>query len=179
LASELQAPLAVGGRVRPTIRYQLQGSAGLATHLLSPRRDIIDVEGGLLVGKAAGTAPVLVALVAVDGDVVIDFVHVTVRAADRIEIHGVDGAGGDLGELTEPVELVAGESARFVPHAYAGPDRLVGVATAEWTVEPPIAVVLREGLPNRVRVLARQPGEATLRVAMLGKSSEVRLKVIR
>jgi hypothetical protein len=175
LASALDAPLAVGGEVRPAIHHEVPGSAGLATHLLSPRRDIIEVRDGLVLGKAAGTAPVLVAL---DGDVVIDFIHVTVRAADRIEVHGIDPAGSDLGELTEGIDLVAGESMRLVPHAYAGADHLVGVATSTFTVEPPIALVLREGLPNRVRLVARQPGQANVTATMLGKTKTLRLKVL-
>jgi hypothetical protein len=175
LASALDAPLAVGGEVRPSIRYEVQGSAGLATHLLSPRRDIVDVRDGLLVGKAPGMAPVLVAL---DGDVVVDFIHVTVRPADRIEVHGIDSAGADLGELTEPIELVTGDGTRLVPHVYAGSARLVGVASSAWTVDPPIAVVLREGLPNRVHLVARRPGEANLTVAMLGKTKTLHLKVV-
>jgi hypothetical protein len=175
LASALDAPLAVGGEVQPDIRYEVPGSAGLAAHLLSPRRDILEVRDGLLVGKAAGTAPVLLAL---DGDLVVDFVHVTVRAADRIEVHGIDATGADLGELTETIELVAGESLRLVPHPYAGPNRLVGVATSTWTVDPPIALVLREGLPNRVRLMARQPGQAKVTATMLGKTKTLALKVL-
>jgi hypothetical protein len=175
LASALDAPLAVGGEVRPSIHYEVPGSAGLPAHLLSPRRDILEVRDGLLVGKAAGTAPVLLAL---DGDLVVDFVHVSVRAADRIEVDGIDSAGADLGELTEAIELAAGESLRLVPHAYAGPNRLAGVATSTWTVDPPIALVLREGLPNRVRLLARQPGQAKVTAVMLGKSKTLALKVL-
>jgi hypothetical protein len=175
LASALDAPLAVGAEVRPAIRSDIAGSAGLATHFLSPRADIIEVRNGLLVGKAAGTAPVLMAL---DGDVVIDFIHVTVRAADRIEVHGIDASGADVGELTDGIDLVAGDGLRLVPHAYGGADRLVGVATSTWTVDPPIALVLREGLPNRVRLLARRPGEANVTVAMLGRTKTLHLKVV-
>jgi hypothetical protein len=176
LASALDAPLAVGGEVRPAIHYDTRGSAGLATHLLSPRTDVVDVRDGLLLGKAPGTAAVLVAL---DGDVVVDFVHVTVRPADRVEVHGIDAAGNDLGDLTERVELVVGDETRLVPHGYAGAQALAGVATSTWTVEPPIAVVLREGLPNRVRLVARQPGSAKVTVTMLGKTCSLPLEVVR
>ena len=80
--------------------------------------------------------------------------------------------------MSETVELVVGDGMRFVPHPYAGGARLVGVATSTWTVEPPIAIVLREGLPNRVRVVARQPGTANVNVSMLGATSTLRLKVM-
>jgi hypothetical protein len=117
-------------------------------------------------------------LVALGGDTVVDVVHVWVKAADRIEVHGIDAAGGDVGPLTEPIELVVNGGMRLVPHPYGGPDRLVGVGTSSWVVEPPIALVLREGLPNRVHLVARAPGEAQIKVTMLGATSFLKLKVI-
>lgn len=175
LASSLDAPLAVGGEVRPALEFQVKGSAAPSVQLLSPRSNVLEVRDGLLVGKAAGLAPVLVA---VDGGTVIDFIHVTVRAAERIAVHGFDAGGGDVGPLSEPVELLVGDSVRLSPRPYAGSERLVGVATSTWVVEPPIAVVLREGLPGRVRLVARQPGSATVKVTMMGVTSVLELKVV-
>lgn len=174
LASSLDAPLAVGGEVRPSVKIEVPGSAPPATHLISARPDIVDVRQGLLVGKSPGMSAVLVTT---DGDTVLDFFHVTVRAADRLEVHGIDASGADLGPLTEPVELMAGDGMRLVPHGYAGDQRLVGVGTSTWTVEPPIAVTLREGLPNRVRLVARAAGNATVKVTMLGATTTLDLKV--
>jgi hypothetical protein len=93
-------------------------------------------------------------------------------------VHGIDAAGTDLGPLTEPIDLVVGERLRLVPHPYAGAEQLAGVATPKWTVEPPIAVVLREGLPNRVTLLARTPGTADVRVSMAGVTSHLQLEVV-
>jgi hypothetical protein len=175
LASSLDAPLAVGAEVRPALKFELPGSAAPSVQLVSPRSDVLEVQGGLLVGKSAGLAPVLVA---VDGGTVIDFVHVTVRQAERIEVHGFDAAGVDVGPLSEVVELVAGDGIRLSPRPYAGTERLAGVATSTWVVDPPIALVLREGLPNRVRLVARQPGTATVKVTMLGVTSSIELRVV-
>jgi hypothetical protein len=177
LTSALDAPIAVGGEVKPAFEYEIPGSTAPPAHLISARSDLIEVRQGLLVGKAPGMTAVLVAL---DGsETVVDFFHVWVRAADRLVVHGIDAAGNDLGALSEPVELVVGDGMRFVPHPYAGSDRLTGVATSTWTVEPPIAIVLREGLPNRVRLVARQPGSATVNVSMLGAKATLRLQVVQ
>ena len=174
LASSLDAPLAVGGEGRPAWRFALQGSAGPSVELLSPRADVLDAKDGLLIGKSAGLAPVLVAI---DGTV-IDLIHVTVRPVERIAVHGIDTSGADMGPLTEPIELVAGDGMRLVPQPYAGGEKLVGVATSTWVVDPPIAVILREGLPNRVRLVARQPGSATVQVTMFGATSLLRIEVV-
>jgi hypothetical protein len=175
LASALDAPLAVGGEVRPALRVELPGSAAPSLRLLSARPEILEVKDGLLAGRSPGMSAVLVAM---DGDVVLDFVHIWVKATDRVAVHGLDGAGGDLGPLTEPLELVVGEGTRLVPHPYAGSERLIGVATSTWVVDPPIAIVLREGLPNRVRLVARAPGKAEVRVTMLGATHKLALQVV-
>lgn len=174
LASSLDAPLAVGGAVQPAVHFEVPGSAAPPTHFLSARPEIVDVRDGLLVGRSPGVSAVLVAL---DDDTVIDFIHVWVRSADRVEVHTIDNAGGDLGSITEPIELLPGDGLRLVPHLYARSDRLIGVGTSSWTVEPPIAVVLREGLPNRIRLVARTAGTADVKVTMLGATAHLKLTV--
>jgi hypothetical protein len=175
LQSELDAPLAVGGEVRPAFELNVAGSTAPPTHFVSARPDVILVRDGVLVGQSPGVSAVLVAM---PDETVVDFLHVWVERADRVEVHGIDGSGADLGPLTEPLDLVAGERMRLVPHAYAAGAQLAGVATAKWAVDPPIAVVLREGLPNRVTLLARTAGTADVRVAMAGVTSHLQLKVI-
>jgi hypothetical protein len=39
--------------------------------------------------------------------------------------------------------------------------------------------VLKEGMPNRVRLVARTPGTATVKVTMLGQTSTLSLKVMQ
>lgn len=174
ILSSLDAPLAVGGTVRPSLRVEVQGSTPPPVHLVSARPDIVDVVNGNLVGRRAGMAAVLVAT---DAEV-LDFVHVWVTPMERVEVHILEPNGSEGGVVMEPVEMVIGESIRLVPHAYSANEALVGVQTSSWTVEPPIAQVLREGLPGRVRLVARTAGIAKVRVAMLDKSSTIDLKVL-
>jgi hypothetical protein len=175
LLSSLQAPIAVGGSVRPALRLELHGSTPPSTHYISTRPGIIAVRDGVLEGRAPGMSAVLVAN---DQNVVLDFIHVWVKAANRLEVHRIDVDGADMGEVSEPVEMIVGESVRFVPKPYAGAELLTGVATSSWTVEPPIATVLREGLPGRCRILARNPGTATMKVSLLGSVASVQVKVM-
>jgi hypothetical protein len=175
LRSTLDAPLAVGGEVRPAFEMSVAGSTAPPTHFVSARPDVILVRDGVLVGQSPGVAAVLVAM---PDETVVDFLHVWVERANRVDVHGIDGTGADLGPLTAPLDMVVGERIRLVPHPYAGAEQLAGVAAAQWTVEPPVAVVLREGLPNRVTLLARTPGTADVKIAMAGATSHLQLEVI-
>lgn len=176
LASALGAPLAVGGEIRPGLHFDVPGSTAPPTRLLSARADVVEVRDGVLIGRSPGVSAVLVALT--PSDTVLDILHVWVRPADRVEVHGVDVQGGDLGPLRDPLDLLPGESARLVAHPYAGGDRLVGVGTSTWDVDPPIASVLRDGMPNRVRLVARRPGNAIVRARMLGTKVELPVRVV-
>lgn len=175
LLSSLNAPLAAGASVRPALRLELHGSTPPSTRFISARPEIITVRDGVLEGRAQGMTALLIAN---EQNVVLDFIHVWVKQANRLEMHRIDADGSDMGEVTEPVEMVVGESVRFVPRPYHGSEALAGVATSSWTIDPPIATVLREGLPNRARILARSAGSATLKVAMLGGVASVPVKVM-
>lgn len=175
LLSSLNAPLAVGGSVRPALRLELHGSTPPTTHYISARPEIISVRDGLLEGRAPGMTALLIAN---EQNVVLDFIHVWVKPVNRVEMHRIDSDGSDMGEISEPVEMVVGDSVRFVPRPYNGSEALTGVATSSWTIDPPIATVLREGLPNRCRIVARQAGNATLKVSMLGSAGSVQVKVV-
>jgi hypothetical protein len=175
LWSSLDAPLAVGGEVRPAFEVNVVGSTAPPTHFVSARPDVIVVRDGVLVGQSPGLAAVLIAT---PDETVVDFLHVWVERANRIDVHGIDGSGTDLGPLTAAIDMVVGERMRLVPHPYAGAEQLAGVAPALWTVDPPVAVVLRDGLPNRVTLLARTPGTADVKIAMAGATTHLQLKVI-
>ncbi len=175
LLSSLNAPLAVGATSRPNLKVEIKGSTGLATRLVSVRPDILTVRDGTLEGRAPGVSALLITD---DKQVVLDFIHVWVKPANRIELHRLDAEGSDVGEVTEPIEMLVGDAVRLIPRPYAGSEALSGVATSSWSVEPLVATVLREGLPNRCRIVARSPGSATLKVTMLNATASIPLKVL-
>jgi hypothetical protein len=176
LLSSLDAPLALGGTARPAMRVELNGSQPPPTRLVSARPDVLSTDGTRITGRAQGMSAVLVTT---EDGTVLDFVHVWVRRADRIELHVLGADGSDVGELTDPYELAVGESLRVLPRLYAGSQPLSGVSSVKWAIDERVASVLSEGVPQRCRVLARAPGTATLQVSMMGASASLPIRVVR
>jgi len=160
----LQAPLAVGASMRPSVGAELRGSGSPSLTIWSAAPDVITVLDGRITAHREGVSALVVAMR--DGTAV-DFVHVWTRTPDRIELHGVSPNGDDLGELRDTVELVRGESLHILPRPYADAQHLLGDAAARWEVEPPLVDVLRDGSKGRRRLVARKPGRARLTVMSL------------
>jgi hypothetical protein len=156
------------------VSLHTKGSAAPALRLVSTRPDVVEAANGQLVGKSKGVAAVLVQ--SEDGTV-LDFLHVWVSPPTRIELHGRGADGSNLGALGDSVELLAGESLYVQPHAYVDAQEMLGEADGSWTVDPPLAEVLHTGKPGARRLLAKMPGEATIKVATLGLEATVRLVV--
>ena len=170
----LDAPLAGGAVTRPAVTVRMRGSAAPSLRLVSTRPDVLEAANGVLIGKAKGVAAVLVA--SEDGTV-LDFLHVWVNAPTRLELHGVTPDGSNLGTLGDSVDLLAGESLTVQPHAYLDAQELLGEADGTWVVEPPIAEVLHTGKPGTRRLLAKEPGQASVKITMLGLDVSLRLVV--
>ncbi len=162
----LGAPLAVGATASPTIATRLRGSGAPSLHLWSAAPSVMTVRDHTITGVSDGVSGLMMAM---DDEVVIDFVHVWVKTPTRIQLHRFDSTGRDLGELNDRIELLAGESVRLAPRPYAGAQALLGEGPAEWRVEPPIATIMREGARGRRRLLARRPGKAVVTVSSLGQ----------
>ena len=174
--SDLDAPLAVGSMYRPELKLELQGGGVPALVLDSPRSHIVSVRDGTLFARAPGLAAVLAKMP--DGTV-IDFLHVWVEAPTRITLHRFSVDFTDLGAVTAPVDLVVSESVILTPRIYANAQRLAGSAESSWQVEPPLLTVLRDGVPERRRLVARTPGRAKVTVSMLGRSTSIDVRVVQ
>lgn len=171
----VSAPLALGASLRPNIKLDTHGDAAPTLALISGRPEIIAVDAGRLWARAPGLAPLLIATP--DG-VVIDFYHLSVERAQRVALQRVDETGKDLGEIQEGIDFVVGESLYLVPRVYADAQQLTGDVSADWTLSSPIADVLRCGFPAQRRLIARAPGEATLRVGVTGVAFELPIRVV-
>jgi hypothetical protein len=174
LMAGLGAPLAVGASLRPTISAQLRGSGAPSLHLLSASPGVMQADGRSITGMRPGIAALMMAM---DDGTVIDFVHVWIKPANRLELHQMGVDGSDRGVIDGRMELVVGESLWLRPEGYADAQRLMGDADAEWKVEPPIAQVMRDGSISRRRLLARAAGEAHVHVETLGQATELDLVV--
>ncbi len=174
-AKELDAPLAVGGSIQPDVHLQLTGTAAPALDLVSARPAVVSADGGRLTGLAPGVSAILVTTK--DGEV-LDFYHLWVEKASRATLHRLYKDGRDMGEVRQGLDLVVGESVVLSPKVYAGSQELAGTPDGTWAVTPPVASVLREGVPERRRLVAMSPGKATLTVKLEGVTVSMPLGVL-
>ena len=172
----LNAPIAVGAVLVPEVVVETPGGSAPVHQLFSVRPDVVEARGNELVGKSPGVSAILIRE---QSGIVIDLLHISVAKASHLSLHRLTVDGTDLGELREDVELLVGDAIVLSPRVYAGPQRLTGSAASDWRVDPPeVARVLKDGVPDRRRVVAAAPGTATLSIETLGQRVSVRLSVL-
>jgi hypothetical protein len=172
----LDGPLAVGGSATLQVMLTFQGAATPPTRLVSSHPDVLAVSGTSALGMAAGSATLLVMLAA--EDTVIDFLHVWVAAPDRVAVELFSADGTDLGEAQTGAQLLAGEALVLAPRLYARGQQLVGEVDATWSSDTDVVTLLREPTGGRTRVVARQPGAATVTVQAGGLSATLDVEVL-
>jgi hypothetical protein len=174
-AAEINAPLAVGGSIQPDIQMDLQGTASPTLRLVSAQPAVASAENGRIIGRAPGVTAILVTTK--DGTV-LDFYHLWVEAASRATLHRIQESGENMGEVMDGIDLLVGESVYLTPKVYFDAQELAGVVPGTWSVDPPVAAVLREGMTDRRRVVARKPGLGTLTVQFANVKVAVPIRVI-
>ena len=174
LDAGLNAPLAVGARLRPSISLGISGSSTPEIRLASTRPDIVSAVDDALIARSPGVSAVLISTK--DG-VVLDFIHVWTAVANRIALEMLGPDHAKLGELTDTVELMVGESIFITPALYGGVQRLAGSADTEWDLDTSVATIHRDGAPDRRRLVARAPGRTTVRIRTLDLESTIDLVV--
>ena len=153
------APLAIGARFYPEVATEIAGTSTPNLRLESAAPDILAVDGGALVAKQPGASAVLIST---DDGSVVDFVHVWVAPVSTITVARRDGE-----RIAGPIALAVGEDVVLEPALWNGAQRLAGAADVTWTAtsDAPVAI-LRDGSPDRRRLKARAPGQATITVAL-------------
>jgi hypothetical protein len=165
------APLAIGSHFYPEISTEIAGTTTPTLKIESADPDIVAVEGGALVGKAPGTAAVLIST---DDGSVVDFVHVWVAPVTSISLAKRDGD-----RIAGAIGLAVGEDVTLVPSLFDGSQKLAGDPEAQWTVDNDAAlVVLRDGSSDRRRLRARAPGHARVTVALGSATTTVDVEVV-
>ena len=81
------------------------------------------------------------------------------------------------GRVDGAIDLLVGEELRLTAKPLADGQQLLGTGAAEWSVDPPIATLLREGSDDHRRFVAQTPGTATLHVTMLGVESSMQIVI--
>lgn len=173
-AKELNAPLAVGGSIQPEVQMELAGTASPTLVLVPARPDVVSAEHGKLTGRAPGVSAILVTT---KEGVVLDFYHLWVEQATRATLHRLYDDGRDMGEVLEGIDLRVGESVTLTPKVYYDAQELAGTVRGQWTVEPPLASVLREGVGERRRLVALAAGTATVTVKLANVSLALPIRV--
>ncbi len=169
-----EAPIAVGATVEPEVRIDLRGSGAPAAHFTAVGDDVIVADRGVLRGKAAGVAAVLLRT---DSGTVLDFFHVWVKAPTHLKLFQLAPAGSTPEAITTPLELLEGESVRLSASLFGDGQPLAGRADQEWTIDRPVVAVLGEGRSDRRRLVALEPGRTTLRVRSLDQTAFVEIVV--
>jgi hypothetical protein len=179
VAQGLDGPLAVGAQARLNVVLDFQGAATPATELRSSHPHLLAVDGDRVRGEGAGHASLLI-LLAADGATpasVIDFMHVWVMVPDRLATTVFAPDGRELGEVVTGAQLLPGESLVLAPRLYARGQRLLGDPEATWTADADVVTLLREATADRVRLVARKPGTATVSVTSGELSTSFALEV--
>lgn len=169
------APLAEGATLALDVSAILSGSSATDLHFESGAPDIIAVDGERLVGVAPGTAPIL--FMNEDG-IVIDFVHLFVAQPTSIALHRLTQDGEDVAELTQKIQLLAGESIGVSASLRMRKQTLSGEATIRWELDPNVAVLLEDGIEGHRRILAKAPGSTVLKAHALGLEVALPLEVL-
>lgn len=166
-------PLAVGATVRPEIDYKLRGAGAPSMHYEAADEAVIAADNGVLRGTRAGLTSLL--LVSDDG-MVLDFFHLWVKEPTTLALRQVF-ADDKAAELSGRVELLPGEALHLSATLRGEGQDLGGTATDTWKVDGGAVAVLEEGRAGRRRVIALQPGRATLEVRMLDRIATLTIEV--
>lgn len=172
--SGFSAPVAVGATLEPEVRVDLRGSGAPAAHFTAVGDEVLVADRGVLRGRATGVTAVLLRT---DSGTVLDFFHVWVKAPTHLKLFQVMPTGTDPEAVTTPIELLTGESTRMAASLFGDGQALAGQAEQEWTIDKPVVAILSEGREGRRRLVALQPGRATLRVRSLDQTAFVDIVV--
>jgi hypothetical protein len=167
------SPLALGASTEPDVHLQLRGSTGPGFHLESAAPSIMEVTGGRVTGVGEGTSALL--FVSDDGSV-LDFLHVFVKKPTELKLTA-GATGQELHAVSGVIEMLPGESLRVSAQVMSDGQPLIGTGITTWTVDPPIARLLREGSEGERRIVAKDVGHAVIRVKTLGVESTLDIVV--
>lgn len=170
----LDGPVAVGGGVPLSLDLDVAGSSTPAMTLLSADPTVLKTSGTEVVGQSPGVAALVLLT---DQGAAVDFLHVFVVAPNRIGVHRRDG-GLELGELVDDIQLVPGDELVIEVEPYVDSQRLLGRASSEWTTTTTAVTLLRDGAPNRRRLVARAPGQAPVTVSAFGFDHTIQVEVV-
>ena len=170
--------LAVGGQFN--VRFVPKSGGGSewgSDQIIPAAPGLLAREGANLVAKRPGQSAIL----ANDGSVVRDFVHVQVKLVDRVQLSRVDaGVETVLGD-SETITLLAGQSSvdlAALPMSSVG-EILAGSMPYAWSIEgdPDIVTLTSKGGYQNGLSAGTKAGKVTVVVRVAGQSSSFHVEV--
>jgi hypothetical protein len=171
----LDKPLAAGATLPIDVTLDLQGSATPPLALLSADDTVLAVDGSVLTGKGPGLAALLITI---PGNLVVDFFHVWVEQPTSVALHRRTEEGGDLGPMPEHLEVLVGDELFVSLEPFSGAQRLLGEPEATWSGGSAAVQIVDSGTPGRRRLVAREPGTATISAEAFGVTADLSLEVL-
>jgi len=176
LRQRLNAPLVAGGGMELGVEFRVLGSSGPPLQLESTDEQVLKVTGAATV---QAFAPGLAGLLFVGpDDAVMDFLHVWVERAEELRIQRYSPTGTLLGQVQPEVTLLVGDEVLVAVEPYSRAQPLLGVYEMERSVEPvgeeagdeepeQVLAIVPDPVGGLYRVVARAPGQVTVRFAAL------------
>jgi hypothetical protein len=167
--------IAVGGEFK--LQFIPNGGSGSSwgsDQIIPAAPGLIARDGANLVAKRPGQSAVL----ANDGSVVQDFVHVQVKLVDHVVLARTDGGGQQPLGAGDTLSLAAGQSLHLsaIPMSVVG-EILAGSLPYAWSLTGDPAVTLGSTGGFATDVLGDKPGKAVVTVNVAGKSAAIGVEV--
>lgn len=173
--SGIDAPIARGAALPIQVSVTSEGSAAPPLSFASANPDVFTIHDARIHAKEPGLASMLITM---EGDIVVDFLHVWVAEADALRLHRVTRGGLQSSPLPAAMEVLVGDELTLVAAPHRGPQRLLGELDAAFEADPQVVTMLDEGVPGSRRIVATKAGETSVTVKALGIEVAVALSVL-
>jgi hypothetical protein len=172
----LDAPISLGSTLDLLVSYRVPGSSGPPTTLATANRAVLETTGDTsLVAVGEGMSAVL--FVGPDGEVM-DILHVWVAPPSDLRIQRYDESGDLLGQVQPSSQLLVGDEILVAVEPYGNGQALLGNFQMQYTSSSPAVAIVEDPVAAWYRVVARQPGMATVSFAALGKTAAWQIEVL-
>ena len=172
----LNAPIALGSRVDLVVEYKVPGSSGPPTVLASANEAVIRTpEATALAAVGEGMSAIL--FVGPEGEVM-DIIHVWVQPAAELRINRYAPTGDLLGEVQASSQLLVGDEILVALEPFANAQPLLGNFELTYATSGPAVAVVPDPVGGWYRVVAREPGSATVSFRALGLEAPWQVEVL-
>jgi hypothetical protein len=172
----LDAPIVLGSSLELLVSYRVPGTSGPPTTIASADRDVIEVEGATTL-RAVGEGMSALLFVGPEGEVM-DILHVWVAPPSNLRIQRYTEAGDLLGQVQTMSQLLVGDEIFVAVEPYTNGQALLGNFAMQYTSSSSAVAIVPDPVAAWYRVVAREPGMATVSFAALGQTAAWQIEVL-